>query len=214
LKFVGKFIFLLALLPFGNASAITLDFACITGNNVANCANEDRYSVEVDENLSLGGTNFLFSNALGIANPAIHEIYFESSLLDGIVSSNDTSTSEVLLFPGSAVEFTLDSLSPPNLPGHNLIGFDPNFGTEATGNANAIQEGEVLTVTILSLLFPDFTAALADDFRIGIHVHSFANGGSESFVTPPPSAVPVPAAFWLFGTALLGFIGYSRRTVV
>lgn len=28
------------------------------------------------------------------------------------------------------------------------------------------------------------------------------------------SAVPVPAAFWLFGTALLGFISYSRRTRV
>ncbi|MFA9421408.1 MAG: VPLPA-CTERM sorting domain-containing protein [Gammaproteobacteria bacterium] len=28
------------------------------------------------------------------------------------------------------------------------------------------------------------------------------------------SAVPVPAAFWLFGTALIGFIGFSRRTTV
>ncbi len=28
------------------------------------------------------------------------------------------------------------------------------------------------------------------------------------------SAVPVPAAFWLFGTALIGFIGMSRRTRV
>jgi hypothetical protein len=28
------------------------------------------------------------------------------------------------------------------------------------------------------------------------------------------SAVPVPAAFWLFGTALIGFIGVSRRTKV
>lgn len=26
------------------------------------------------------------------------------------------------------------------------------------------------------------------------------------------NAVPVPAAFWLFGTALIGFIGISRRT--
>jgi membrane protein required for beta-lactamase induction len=26
------------------------------------------------------------------------------------------------------------------------------------------------------------------------------------------SAVPVPAAFWLFGTALLGFIGLPRKT--
>ena len=30
----------------------------------------------------------------------------------------------------------------------------------------------------------------------------------------PPSVVPVPAAFWLFGTALIGFIGFSRRTKV
>ena len=28
------------------------------------------------------------------------------------------------------------------------------------------------------------------------------------------SEIPVPAAFWLFGTALLGFIGISRRTNV
>ena len=28
------------------------------------------------------------------------------------------------------------------------------------------------------------------------------------------SAVPVPAAFWLFGTALIGFVGLSRRTTL
>jgi hypothetical protein len=28
------------------------------------------------------------------------------------------------------------------------------------------------------------------------------------------AAVPVPAAFWLFGTALIGFIGFSRRTSI
>ena len=31
---------------------------------------------------------------------------------------------------------------------------------------------------------------------------------------PGPSPVPVPAAVWLFGTALIGFIGVSRRTKV
>jgi hypothetical protein len=30
----------------------------------------------------------------------------------------------------------------------------------------------------------------------------------------PMSAVPVPASVWLFGTALIGFIGFSRRTKV
>jgi hypothetical protein len=28
------------------------------------------------------------------------------------------------------------------------------------------------------------------------------------------AVVPVPAAFWLFGTALIGFIGFSRRTKI
>jgi len=35
-----------------------------------------------------------------------------------------------------------------------------------------------------------------------------------SFYTSGMSPVPVPAAFWLFGTALIGFIGISRRTKV
>ena len=41
-------------------------------------------------------------------------------------------------------------------------------------------------------------------------------GGSISYVAlyGNISAVPVPAAFWLFGTALLGFIGLSRTTRV
>lgn len=36
----------------------------------------------------------------------------------------------------------------------------------------------------------------------------------EVLVHADVSPVPVPAAFWLFGTALLGFIGVSRRTSV
>jgi hypothetical protein len=35
-----------------------------------------------------------------------------------------------------------------------------------------------------------------------------------TFYDSAPSPVPVPAAFWLFGTALIGFIGVSRRTKV
>lgn len=36
------------------------------------------------------------------------------------------------------------------------------------------------------------------------------SGGGPIFV-PPPSAVPIPAAVWLFGSGLLGLIGVSRR---
>ena len=214
MKILLKYVLLLALLPFGNASAITLDFFCATGNSAHNCAlGEDKFSVDVLANATMG-TDFIFDNAfrLGSENPAIAEIYFESSLLTGIESSNDTSTSKVLLTEGSGVDFTLDALSPSNLPGHQPVGFNSAFGTESMpGIANALGEGEALTVTILSLLFSDFTAALADNFRIGLHAHRFDDGGSESFTT---SVVPVPAAIWLFGTALVGFIGFSRRRTV
>lgn len=33
----------------------------------------------------------------------------------------------------------------------------------------------------------------------------------QSSIAPLPSTVPVPAAAWLFGSALLGFFGFSRR---
>ena len=38
--------------------------------------------------------------------------------------------------------------------------------------------------------------------------------GFITFVDPAISAVPVPAAVWLFGTALIGFVGMSRRKKV
>ena len=39
--------------------------------------------------------------------------------------------------------------------------------------------------------------------------------GSETFaVWTSAGTVPVPAAIWLFGTALLGFVGMSRRRKV
>ena len=59
-------------------------------------------------------------------------------------------------------------------------------------------------------------AALGWDGMETIDLNNFFAGKSISHVTiwGDISAVPVPAAFWLFGTALIGFIGFSRRTKV
>ena len=46
--------------------------------------------------------------------------------------------------------------------------------------------------------------------RIGIHLQGIGeNGGSESLVNGP--VVPVPAAAWLFGSALIGLAGLKRK---
>jgi hypothetical protein len=40
------------------------------------------------------------------------------------------------------------------------------------------------------------------------------NGNAYAGLNITFSAVPIPAAIWLFGTALIGFVGMSRRTSV
>jgi len=40
-----------------------------------------------------------------------------------------------------------------------------------------------------------------------------ALGQAHAFLLTP-SAVPIPAAVWLFGSALAGFIGFNRRKQV
>ena len=49
--------------------------------------------------------------------------------------------------------------------------------------------------------------------RFGFYNFSQASVTYSGFTKDPGSfpAVPVPAAFWLFGTALVGFVGISRR---
>lgn len=53
----------------------------------------------------------------------------------------------------------------------------------------------------------DFDALKLSIQTSGIDFHLSPDGFAESV-----SEVPVPAAFWLFGSALIGFIGFSRRT--
>lgn len=52
-------------------------------------------------------------------------------------------------------------------------------------------------------------ALVASVTTMQLHLSDEARGLPP--IIPPPQ-VPVPAAFWLFGTALIGFIGISRRT--
>ena len=64
-----------------------------------------------------------------------------------------------------------------------------------------------------------FDVAEADTFLFDIKPCAISCTGTvidniEISTTPTVSAVPVPAAAWLFGSALLGFFGFSRRKVI
>ena len=83
-------------------------------------------------------------------------------------------------------------------------------GTDSATNTQAFN----LTLTDAGIL-------LADINQIGFRSHNTT--GTEpvwlddinmQLHTAPVSAVPIPAAVWLFGTALIGFVGMSRRRKV
>ncbi len=192
------------------ANAAMFTFENITNNNAVDAAiGEAQLGVEV---LDEGGgvVSFRFFN-VGPEDSSITQIYFDadgSSLL-----------SIAGLVEGPGTDYSIGG-APPNLPGANNA--DPDFqvsmGFLATPDApvqpNGINPGEELTINFnVGASFDDILAELADGtIRMGIHVQGFASGGSESFVNGGgPSPVPLPAAVWLFGSALLGLIGIGRR---
>jgi hypothetical protein len=52
-------------------------------------------------------------------------------------------------------------------------------------------------------------AGITGVHRLVVNLHS--SGAVDNLVY---NVVPAPAAFWVFGAALIGFIGFSRRTTV
>ena len=55
-----------------------------------------------------------------------------------------------------------------------------------------------------------------DIIGFGVWSENSCCGGNELWITnfSAPSAAPIPAAIWLFGTALIGFIAVSRRRII
>ena len=67
-------------------------------------------------------------------------------------------------------------------------------------------------------IFPAFDLSPGTHYlQLLLEDHGVTNGYAVSISADtflPPAAVPVPAAVWLFGTALIGFVGISRRRKV
>jgi hypothetical protein len=93
------------------------------------------------------------------------------------------------------------------------IKWDHDFGV------SEISMWSILDTTIADnfsiMASPTDTGSNKPRSTFGILSVSAFSGASSNWATgPAPSVVPVPASLWLFGTALLGFIGISARTKV
>lgn len=199
------------------AQASVYNFTNIT-NNVSDDLGS-QLSMEVTE--TTNGALFAFKNNVGTAS-SITGIYFDDMdprlFIDPIAISAQS----------SGVSFILDTSSQVVLPGGNgnPIGFVVDDSASATsGQGGVMQHGVNYASEWISFLgvwagSPSFNDLLADidngGFRVGLHVQSIGtSGNSDSYLlTPPPPTVPLPAAAWLFGSALLGFITLSNRRKV
>ena len=191
-----------------SAAALPVNFGCITNNNAGNCATgAAELSAEVTD-IGGGQVQFDFAHEVGDGDWSLTDVYFDDVTLLGIAS----------IFGTSGVDFAQNATL-GNLPGGN--GAAPPFiataGFSLDSNspmlpANGVDMGgEVLSV-VFDLMgggtFADIVAELINgDLRIGLHVQSFANGDSESFVNNP---ITEPGTALLLGLGLIGLSGRRR----
>lgn len=163
-----------------------------------------------------GSALFVFTNPVGISS-SIVDVFFSDpapTIFSGFSITNQT----------TGVNFTLDTLSPSNFPegGPSFVEVasadaDGAGTNEISGGINALNE----SLTILALFNGtyDFDRLIeqinSGDFRIALQTRDNPAGGNPStdrwLNDRPVSAVPIPAAGWLFGSALVGLMGLRRR---
>jgi hypothetical protein len=189
-----------------NSNAAIYDFSCGTNNSAANCSLSENYlGLEVlDTTL---GASFTLTNS-GLLTSHIKKVWIDDDA--GILD-----ISSAVRTQSAGVNFENISASTRNIGGLGFVaeGEARKIGNTANGVTSGLGLSEWLTYDFAlagSNTFALLIAALdARTLSIGVHVGSYANGGSEKL-----SSVPVPAAIWLFGTALIGFVGMSRRRTV
>jgi hypothetical protein len=210
-----------------SAADITYNFSRITNNSATDVASQlsitlwdaDGANSAFGENtVANGAILFTVKNAVGIRS-SVSEVYFD----DGDGNGRLAGPSTVINNLGGTTKFTGGSASPSNLPGGNLaspafiatqtFSVDSTPGNPDNGvNASADILGIVLGVGSL-VDFNGVAAAVADgSLRFGLHVRDLGvNAKGESISDSFVNEVPLPAAAWLFGSALLGFAGITRR---
>ncbi len=163
-------------------------------------------------------TLFRFSNPVGISS-SIVKIYFSDPA--PILFTSFAIVGQSL----TGVNFALDT-NPANFPEGGPSFIEVASADAAGGGVNEIPNGinaigEFLDFAALysgSNNFESVISAInAGDFKIGLQTRDNPRGGNPStdrwLNATPVNAVPLPAAAWLFGSALLGFIGLGRRRI-
>jgi len=209
-KHTAALAFIFFMLAAEGAFALSYDFIRISNNGTESILGQ--LGLEATDNGN--GAIFTFTNDVGI-DSSIKSIHFDlgdTGLFTDISIFQDS---------GDGVTFSEDERKPKNLPEGNTIGFSTDYSAGADGKAANGVDAADEWISFLALYGSGETfdsLLTAEGFRVGLHAISIGgpDGFSDSYVTggltpPDVSTVPLPAAAWLFGTALLGFFVASKK---
>ena len=190
----------------GISQATTYSFVNVENNSTLDL------STQLSADVSMQGTDALITLRNDVDSgsyASITDIYFGYNTGLTEVSFFDDSGANVMFAGGAA---------PANLPGGT---FKADYSADADqgGKSSTLKANGVDAtgewISFLVALGSNFdygnllTAIGEGSFNIGVHVQALADGDkSDSYEV---STVPVPAAAWLFGTALFAFFATSRR---
>ncbi len=213
----------LACLGSAPAMASTYDFYRITNNASVDIGGQLSMDVSAQ---GADSVLFTFHNNIGTQS-SITDIYFDLGPAAGLITSMQVHDDS-----GSGVWFD-NSARPRNLPGGNTL--NPQFQADYSGDSGSFFGfGVAYWGVNTNQEWVSFVGKLGDgksldgvltalgnrDFRVGLHVQAIApSGDSDSYINNHTnidnvSAVPLPAAGWLFGSALVGFMMLSTRTKI
>lgn len=176
-----------------------------TGVNLGSLANYD-YSVFATGEVfvpEFGGFNQR-AVITGSNNPSF--VIPTSTSLDSVVNNATT-------FLGSQVFQNTTAVSAPGTPGfYEALSFNGSFG-------NTVLSVEALVGISLPALLPeyegDFSNFLFNFALVDIGDFLLSEDGTFTYSTDVMTVIPVPAAVWLFGTALFGGVArFGRRRKV
>lgn len=195
-----------------HAASLIYGFTPISANSTENLSGQVKLPVTEVQS----GALFAFSNGAGVQS-SITDIYFDQAATAVFSSIEYHSAS------GAGVVFD-NQAAPTHLPSGRDIGFFADYSSDSSVRKGGVvgngvnSSGELVDSLGLwanAANFNGLLAALAsDDFRVGLHIQAIGGQGvSDSYVNQL-NPVPLPAAAWLFASALFGFVVVANRRKV
>lgn len=201
-----------------SAQAATIGFDNILSDNMSGDELNGNFQLTVTDQ---GGSSVLFSIASAVnagMTYFIGGIFVDDAtvpLLSSLPLTNTVPSASVAYSRTTETKKGVTTNNPKNFPqGNNLA---PTFESTATflsdnsnGNAKAVQPGEVVSFLFGGSFASVIAGLTSGELRIGLHVQGIGND-SDSYVSAPMPAVPLPAAGFLLVGALGGLAAVRRR---